>query len=1798
MSLPLGSTRTRRKLLAATAATAFGTIGNMLRSGRLGSVRRAADCRLLLVAALLGVFGWGTAGVSAQGVAGANKTDQSLRSNGRVNPSTLGLEFALPLGGYPGRGGTLPFGLNYSSKLWRMNFLSRSPLTNTTQCISYYEAEFADGTAGGWTSSLGTAYVEYTGSDTFYDVRGYPSNDGDCSTNPPPISYDYKIQRIQIHLPTGESHELRKQDAPITLDTAGTCGTNNWNGWYYAADGSNLKYYEDCTAGVYYALLPDGARYDFAGSITAENIGPDHNFGRTMRLASRMLDRNGNQTIYSTPTAGHPNGSWTDTLGRVLDAPLPRAAPITAGTQPYTLPGLAGGTLNYQFVWKQLQGATAAASALTDFNQTLVCRGTSTGPPNYDGTASSSVNGLFSGYNFSVVVCPSAERLFNPVLLGAVILPDGSQYRFTYNLYGELDRIEYPTGGVEVLVHGPVLPLTLDRGPSQPLLYPTAKANRGVVNRKVYEFANAGTWQEWSYQTAYASTVGYKVTQTNPDLTRQERFLYQGKGSCPVCPGTFGFESALGGMPYEERSFSSDNQLKSQSFKYWTNTPIASGYGYNVDWHPRLYAEKSVVYEGSGSGLAATSVSEFDGDLNQRETPQQVRKTTAYDYEIFANPGTPDANAGPPTFAAPSSAAAKSAETIFLINDPNIAPATRQAYLDRNLVGLATATLIRDAANNVKAQSAINYDESDNSPAYRGNATRMRSWLDTNNTWLESRARYDAFGNVVEATDARGNVSQIRYDDNYADGINRNSAAFPTRTISAIPGGSGSTTAFETTVKYDFNTGLPTSTIDANNLETRLEYNDPLLRPTRMQHYFGGLPVGAATETVYGAGTSDTTRFVKSRTQIDETRWKEGFSWYDGLGRAIKMQSVNASGDVFTKTLYDNIGRVSKTSHPYRGATTTDNQLEWTEVQYDTAGRAWKTITPDGAAVQTAYALATTGDTIGTAITVTDQALKQRRSITNALGQLKRVDEPTDTNGTNGLGAIDIPNQPTYYAYNTLNNLTTVQQNGTSPAQCGTNITTCSQTRSFVYDSLSRLRSATNPEMGTTPTNGTITYQYDNNGNLTKKIDARLVEINYLYDALNRVTSRSYTAPANLPNYQAAPPVNYFYDNLPNAKGKLTKASSTTSTTEYTAFDALGRVSAHQQTTDGQVYNTAYVYNLSGAMTEETYPSTRVVKNVLNNDGYLALVQSKKNGNAGYFNYAKSFSYTAAGAVSSMQLGNGKWESATFNSRLQLTQIALGAVQNGTDKLKLNFDYGTTANNGNVLSQTITTPSETHGNTTYPAFVAAQVYNYDSLNRLKSAEETSPTQPGWKQTFLYDRFGNRNFDTANGNTTTLPLGCATAVCNPQVDPATNKLIGYVFDNAGNTKTDANGQMFVYDAENKQVEVIQNSVSIGKYYYDGNGKRVKKVVPSTGETTVFVYDASGKMVAEYSTVASSTPQVSYLTSDGLGSPRINTDANGVVISRHDYLPFGEEVQRTSYGADANRKQFTGYEKDAETNLGFAQARMYNSQFGRFTTVDPYGGSGFTRIPQSWNRYSYCLNRPYTFKDPSGMIWLTNDNGANNIWVNDKYYKKHEKDYEGYDVANGAVMKLKGTIGFGNKYIEQIGTYVSLNANGTITSVPDPTLNIIADKDDNDANMTAALGTLSVKDLDPSLHGPPGGSSQYGPTTRYYNSDGRAYVDVDYANNHPEVGNPHIHWWDWDKGQIPERGDPEPVPGWWGTEGTTEDGVEVKSPFARKIFDYPPRINSRPLVPSGQGFPLGSPVVAPITQPAPAWVPAFP
>jgi RHS repeat-associated protein len=1576
-----------------------------------------------------------------------NTADQTLRSNGRVNPASLGMEMDIPLGAYPARGINLPLGISYSSKLWRFQEEHTVYKNNAgTNLDIFASARYSDDAAAGWTTSLSQPFIEYTGEKYRFTRDGKAlSQDEVFGPIPPPArAGDSYVKRITVFLPGGGSHELRAQEEPIAINLDEI--PSNWNDIYYAVDGSGLKYVEDAANGIYKLWMPDGSFYTFK-SAREDKHTPNID-GTMVRRAERLTDAHGNYAEFKLPLPNtsemddYPYGYWIDTLGRRFPVMIPRQTPtIPAGEsllqKSFKMPGI-DPTKPYILRWKYLQGDTEANSAFTpNRNYELHYAGfKDRSGNNYGPSLFYTAADRFDTCSFKYLfIQASANVKFNPVVLSEVILPNGAKYKFTYNKFGEIEQIHYPTGGFEEIEYEPVASLA-------ELSVPYQMSNRGVKTRKVYESVNDVDPDTWTY-TAKTSANNYRTSTIAPDGTQTDRFMHRGVQEPPCTQPDpskgvrWGYDNPLSGMAYEERSFSSSGQLMQRTLTKWTATQTTVSLSSDpftttkAQRNARTLTTETIIYEGN-PGLSSATKLTYDTDADTLGSPLNVTKTTQYAFKVtsggsgyspaLATQAPPDAVQviDDPTG---SMTAVKSVETAYLYNT---------SYGDRNILKLPLEIIVTDGQNNPKAKTSIQYDQTGrlesasvtNAPGWANPNTSVRGLPTTTTVWedvgvtneiIETYTDYDQFGNVRKTYNGNG-MTETRYIDNFSAGGSRNTYAFPTEITSPQVNG----TSFVTTTKYEYETGLPIAVTDPNGLETRTEYNDPLRRPTKASSYYQNQPVGGGAETIYGVPDSSgqfpsTQRFVKSRTQIDANNWKESYVWADGLGRAIKTQSVDADGgDVFTVSEYDRMGRVIKASNPFSNVSSPDcaTNIHCTTTTYDAAGRVWKVKTADNAEVETTYGLATSGGQLGTVLTVTDQAEKPRRSITNALGQLIRVDEP-DVNNNNQLGSIDAPNQPTYYLYDTLNDLTTVKQGGTFAQPV--------QTRSFVYDSLSRLKSANNPE------SGLIQYTYDKIGNLKTKRDARNIKTVYDYDALNRVVQRCYkalggsssplgsTTCAN--NTETAEPntpdVTYYYDGtyydaqntLQTAtgavKGKLTSVKSSVSKTNYTAFDVMGRVTQSQQVTGDTIPDPmTYAYNLAGALIEQKYPSGRVVRNVIDSNGDLATVQSKKNQNAGYWNYAQHFTYTAAGAVSSMQLGNGRWESTQFNNRLQPTQIALGSTENATDKLKLDFTYNTpnnADNNGNVLSQTITVPTEVGNNTTYNGFTATQTYTYDSSNRIKDAKEMIGSTQQWKQTFTYDRYGNRSFDESgtSGNylTTTLARGCSTSTYNPngicdkkKVNPTftagNNRIVqdqdndsqnDYLFDSSGNTTKDANSNTYVYDGENKQVEVKNSSnQTIGQYWYGGDGKRIKKYVPETGETTIFVYDASGKMVAEYSSVVTqqSAAKVSYLTNDHLGSPRINTDKNGNITARHDYQPFGEEIQRASYGNDEVRKQFTSYERDDESDLDFAQARMYANKLGRFTTPDDFVNDSDVGDPQGWGKYLYVRNNPLTFTDPTG------------------------------------------------------------------------------------------------------------------------------------------------------------------------------------------------------------------------------------
>lgn len=149
------------------------------------------------------------------------------------------------------------------------------------------------------------------------------------------------------------------------------------------------------------------------------------------------------------------------------------------------------------------------------------------------------------------------------------------------------------------------------------------------------------------------------------------------------------------------------------------------------------------------------------------------------------------------------------------------------------------------------------------------------------------------------------------------------------------------------------------------------------------------------------------------------------------------------------------------------------------------------------------------------------------------------------------------------------------------------------------------------------------------------------------------------------------------------------------------------------------------------------------------------------------------------------------------------------------------------------------------------------------------------------------------------------------------------------------------------------------------------------------------------------------EYSYIHTDILGSVRLITDGSGNVLNRYDYLPFGQEWQ-TQHPNYPNAVRFAGRERDTETGSGafsaldYFMARYYQSQAGRFTTVDPGHVGGNILNPQSLNGYSYALNNPLRFVDPLGAC----SQDANGNYI--------DGDDAGTLVSEGPCPKKKGAL----------------------------------------------------------------------------------------------------------------------------------------------------------------------------------------
>jgi RHS repeat-associated protein len=716
---------------------------------------------------------------------------------------------------------------------------------------------------------------------------------------------------------------------------------------------------------------------------------------------------------------------------------------------------------------------------------------------------------------------------------------------------------------------------------------------------------------------------------------------------------------------------------------------------------------------------------------------------------------------------------------------------------------------------------------------YRGNLSSVTTYPRATNpdpaTAVLYTYSYDIAGNLVRETADCCQQRAYTYEKAYE-------YAYPTVVARGAAG------QVQTRMVYDFNTGLVRQTIDENGQPTTADYNPDTLRPSKTTR-----PDMGYTLFEYGDGAFGfikTSSVIDSAQEItDDSSFLVGLRRFNGRGNYVRTATRTPDGWATVDLQHDEMSRLRRTSNPYYAADPFAQAVnppgEWTEYNYDGIGRRTDATTPDG--------VVTRGDFSGRVTTVTDAAGRQRRSLTDALGRLERLDEP-DASGN--LGPVESPAQPTSYDYDALDDLVRVTQG--------------QQQRFWRYDSMGRLTherqveqdatiSAPDPESDNV-TNWSRRYEYTSRSQVSLILDARGVQTTFTYDGLNRVQQISYS--------DGTPAVTFTYDEAHagyHNQGRLTKAAtaataSAPATAQEYDYDLMGRVAAQRQHVDVAVYAMGYAYNSLDQLKSESYPGGRLVFNTFD---FGARVSSVTDG-GGVITYAGGIRYAPHGAMTSETFGNGAVRDMSFNRRLQ---PASNTLTKGAAVLQqFRYSYGqvdpaTGAVDASKNTGQIGKIEDYAGGTAPLNKRNEQRYVYDALGRLDLAAEFRGSDGAltWRADYAYDRYGNR-LQSAQAGNQNFGLNYL-AVEQGDVDPATNRLRfaanNLEYDAAGNVKTDPRFRLlrYEYDAESRMKRTTNvDGGAESTAVYDGAGQRV--VSTANGETHHFVYDAQGRVIAEY------------------------------------------------------------------------------------------------------------------------------------------------------------------------------------------------------------------------------------------------------------------------------------------------------------------------------------------------------------
>jgi RHS repeat-associated protein len=814
-------------------------------------------------------------------------------------------------------------------------------------------------------------------------------------------------------------------------------------------------------------------------------------------------------------------------------------------------------------------------------------------------------------------------------------------------------------------------------------------------------------------------------------------------------------------------------------------------------------------------------------------------------------------------------------------------------------------------------------------------------------SWAAQVKGYDTFGNVTHERDAKGNIVTSTYDKNNrrtrvdqpvcTTGCQTGSGVFETWGYD----GAGNTTSYRDRRSYV--TDYQFDSLNRNT-KTLLQALGAAARTTRTAQYdFAGNivqttnEVGAVVSTVYNE-----LGLPKSKTDAYGTSVMD----YNDLGQLVWQKDPST----FTSTFeYLPTGELTKKTDQV-GAVTTF----W----YDAVGRQVARVDPAGRFSMVEYNAAS-------------EVIAKKRLIAGAVYSTETA------------------------SYDSAGNLKqTVNPVGV--------------TMNYTYDALRRLTAVTYPLGGG---GNSTTYGYDRNSNLTRSTNGRGYATTYSYNEWNLQTATIEPATAAHPNLgdrtfamtydtaglvigEAKPGTSAVkaYDELGHPKSETWTGAGAATVTKNFGYDAGGRLrSTDGMTFDynyrnqltqvvssvpGSVGTSAFGYDPNGNMTSrnQTVANGTTASYTLmytpRNEPMVTIQYDPTPGSLLFAVSQRMYGLDGQPMLTSTMAGANVGGQVSMTSQLDLyTYDGVGRLQNSSTMsmvAPVSSTYGYFADD-NVQSKTVAIP----GN----ASSGVHQYTYDWADRLKTW-----TGPQGAVTYDYDGAGNRTkagagaftYDERNRITSGPGASYVWAARGTPVNQTVNGVTTAFSADAADRVIGAGSVSYVFDSLDR-VTTRSESGATTSFKYTGVDMDASSTLGSNGVFNNYSRTATGEVYVQQTGTIGGTLSLYAIGYDAHGDAITWAGIDGLHASKQ-YDPFGAVTNATtstamaSFGTAGKLLGFQGDYTDptsGDVNMG---ARWYNPTTATFRSRDTYSGQLST--PFSLNRYTYGLNNPLRYWDPTG------------------------------------------------------------------------------------------------------------------------------------------------------------------------------------------------------------------------------------